>query len=63
MKMPRFWLWMEFKWLSYKVACNEHSIEGIQSVIYKIASEIKEQRARLDVLEDKIKAAIMEDNQ
>lgn len=61
--MPRFWLWMEFKWLSYKVACNEKSIEGMQRVIYKIASEIREQRARLDALEDKIKTAIMEGNQ
>ena len=60
MKMPRFWLWMEFKWLSYKVAGNEHAIECIQSVINKIVSEIKEQRARLDSLEDRIKTAIME---
>lgn len=59
--MPRFWLWMEFKWLSYKVACNEHSIETMQSVIYKIVSEIKEQRARLEILEDKIRTAIAEE--
>ena len=63
MKMPRFWLWMEFKWLGYKVAGNEHAIESIQSVLYKIASEINEQRARLDVLEDKIKTAIMEEDE